>query len=254
MSTRSEQDVAGSFVSLATALATGADVVELLAELTEDCARLLDVDSAGLLLADGSGVLHVLAATSADTRELEVFQTQRVEGPCLDCYRSGEVLRVPDLEGQAQRWPAFAAVALGMGFSSVHAVPMRLRARRLGALGLFGRRSGALDDSDLSLGQALADVASVAIVQNSSAPAPAEDDAVLESHLQDALRARVVVEQAKGVLAYSGSISMAQAHAQLRGYARDHGLRLSDLAAGVVERRTPVRSVLEHRSSTADLP
>ncbi len=255
MSTRREQDVAASFVSLATALATGADVVELLTELTEDCARLLDVESAGLLLADGAGVLHVLAATSVDTRELEVFQTQRVQGPCLDCYRSGEAVRVPDLRGERERWPAFAAVALRMGFASVHAVPMRLRTHRLGALGLFGTRSGALDDGDLSLGQALADVASVAIVQNSRTPPADEDAAAVESQLQAALRARVLVEQAKGVLAFWGGVGTAEAHAVLRAYAADHGLRLSDLAADVVERRVaPQLLLLEHRSPASDAP
>ena len=164
-----ERDVTQAFVSLASHLANGYDVVDLLNDLTVDCARLLDIASAGLLLADGRGVLHVMAASSDRTRQLEVFQLQRAEGPCRDCFHGRAAISVPDLAAESARWPQFVPAALDAGFVSVHALPMRLRDNVLGALGLFGTTVGALGQDDLSLGQALADVASVAFVQDNAA-------------------------------------------------------------------------------------
>ena len=132
-----ERGVTDAFVSLATALADGLDPVDLLSGLTADCARLLDVASAGLLLADRRGVLHVLAASSEETRSLEVFQLQREQGPCLDCYRSGAPVSVADLRAETARWPLFVEAATEAGFASVHAVPLRLRDNVLGTMGLF---------------------------------------------------------------------------------------------------------------------
>ncbi len=248
--TRTEDDVTRAFVSLAGALAAGEDVVELLSILTGQCARLLDVASAGLLLADERGVLHVLAASSERTRELEVFQLQREDGPCRDSYLEGASIKVPDLAADMTRWPQFAPHALAAGFASVHALPMRLRQEKLGTLGLFGTAVGRLDDDDLILGQALADVASVALVQDRTA----SDRAAINAQLQTALNSRVVLEQAKGVLAQQGALEMHEAFIVLRRYARDHDLRLTELATAVVERQVPGRQLLEHartRSSRA---
>lgn len=153
-----------AFVSLANNLVDEGDVIELLTSLTTDCARLLDIASAGLLLADHRRALHLVAASSEATRDLELFQLQRDQGPCLDCFRTGAPVSVPDLRDERERWPAFAAAAAGAGFVAVHAVPMRLRDNVLGALGLFGATAGPLNDDDLALAQALAHVASVALV------------------------------------------------------------------------------------------
>ena len=239
---RTENDVTEAFVSLAGALAAGDDVVELLTLLTGQCARLLDVASAGLLLADERGVLHVLAASSECTRELEVFQLQREEGPCRDSYLEGAAISVPDLAAETERWPQFAPHALAAGFASVHALPMRLRDAKLGTLGLFGTTVGELNADDLSLGQALADVASVAVVRNRTS----QDTAAINVQLQSALTSRVVLEQAKGVLAQQGALEMHEAFLVLRRYARDHNLRLTDLATAVVQRQVPGRQLLEH--------
>ncbi len=175
-----EHAVLQSFVSLASSLTKGYDVIELLSELTEDCARLLDVASAGLLLADGNGVLRVMAASSDEARALEVIQLQRAQGPCLDCYRGGSAVSVADLEQARQRWPQFVTAAHAAGFASVHALPMRLQDNVLGTLGLFGAEVGSLNDEDQELGQALADVASVALVQDRAA----SDKAVVNEQLQ----------------------------------------------------------------------
>lgn len=245
-----ERGVTDAFVALANSLADGLDVVDLLSGLATDSARLLDVASTGLLLADPRGVLHVLAASSERTRILELFQLQRDQGPCLDCFRTGTPVLVPDLAAEQARWPQFVEAARTAGFSSVHAVPMRLRDNVLGTMGLFGDRIGALGEDDLSLAQALAHVASVAIVQD---VASAEQTRVAEQ-LQHALDSRVLIEQAKGVLASSGGLDMEQAFAVLRGYARDHNQRLTEVARAVVYRETPAPALLDHARSKASGP
>ena len=237
-----EQAVTEAFVSLATSLADGVDVVELLSGLAEDTTRLLDVASTGMLLAAPDGVLHVVAASSEATRTLELYQLQSDQGPCLDCYHTGASVSASDLSEDAQRWPLFAGAALAAGFKSVHAVPMRLRDTVLGAIGLFGTSVGALGEDDLRLGQALAYVAAVALVQEKAAA----DTAMINSQLQRALDSRVKLEQAKGVLSQRGGLSMDQAFAVLRNYARDHNLRLTDVAQAVASRELRAEQLLSH--------
>ncbi|HEY6748454.1 MAG TPA: GAF and ANTAR domain-containing protein [Mycobacteriales bacterium] len=245
MSADRERAVTEAFVALATSLADGADVVDMLSGLAADTTRLLDVDSTGLLLADHRGVLHVVAASSEATRTLEVFQVQRAQGPCLDCYRSGRPVNVSDLSAEAARWPQFAAAAAEAGFASVHALPMRLRDQVLGTVGLFGTTVGALGEDDLRLGQALAYVAAIALVQEKAA----QDQALITAQLQTALDSRVVLEQAKGVLAQRSGLDMEPAFAVLRGYARDHNLRLTEVARAVVARDLPAELLLAHAAA-----
>lgn len=240
-----EAQVTQAFVELASSLANGDDVVDLLSRLTVDCVTLLDVASAGLLLADPLGVLHVMAASSEGTRQLELLQLQRQEGPCLECFLGGAPVAVADLQHLVLRWPQFVPAARAAGFASVHALPLRLRDNVLGALGLFGTEVGALNDDDLRLGQALADVASVALVQDRAAT----DRAAVNEQLQTALTSRVVLEQAKGVLAQGGGLEMAEAFSVLRKYARDHNVRLTDAAQAVVSRALPAQLLIEHAQS-----
>lgn len=242
MSLERERSVSAAFVSIANSLADGYDAVDLFTNLTTDCAHLLNVASAGLLLADGHGVLHLMAASSEATRDLEAFQLQRAEGPCLDCYREGAPILVPDLAAESARWPVFVPAATSAGFASVHAVPMRLRETVLGTLGLFSTRVGQLGADDLDLAQALAHVASVALVADKAL----SDKNAVNEQLHTALRSRVVLEQAKGVLAEAGELDMTQAFAALRGYARDHNFKLSDVADRVVRRETAPKQVLDH--------
>lgn len=242
MTSDREVEVVEAFVALATSLAVGLDVVDLLSELTDQCTALLDVNTAGLLLADSRGNLHVAAASSERAHNLELFQLQREEGPCLDCYHSGQPVAVTDLDEAADRWPQFTAAAAAADIHSVHAVPLRLREMTLGALGLFGTGTGRLNPADLTLGQALADVASVALVTERAA---ADRDLVVEQ-LQTALDSRVVLEQAKGLLAERGDLTMDQAFAYLRQYARDHNLRLSDLGSSLVHRDLATDEVIRH--------
>ena len=160
-----ETRVLSAVVSLVDSLLDDFDVVDLLTELTERCAELLDIASAGFLLADPLQRLHLLAATSEQTRELELFQLQAEEGPCIECYRTGEPVLVANINTQIERWPRFVPTAVDAGFAAVHAVPMRAAGSVLGALGLFDTHPGELTEADRLVGQTLAHIACVAVLQ-----------------------------------------------------------------------------------------
>lgn len=220
-----ETRVLDAVVSLVDSLLHDFDVVELLIGLTERCVELLDIEAAGLLLADPLQQLHLLAATSKEARELELFQLQADEGPCVDCYATGEPVTIADVRAQADRWTRFVPGAVEAGFSSVHAVPMRAAGTVVGALGLFGVRPGQLNEADVLVGQTLAHVACVAILQELP-PTPA----TVMPQLRSALTSRVIVEQAKGFLRGVLDVSVEDALGLLRVYARDRGRHLTDVA------------------------
>jgi hypothetical protein len=217
--------VLDAVVSLVDSLLDDFDVVDLLTVLTERCAELLDIEAAGFLLADPLHRLRLLAATSEQARELELFQLQADEGPCVDCYTTGQPVSVADVQGALQRWPRFVPAAVGAGFASVHAVPMRAAGIVLGALGLFGTRSGELNEADLLVGQALTHIACVAILQGDP-PTPS----TVMPQLRSALTSRVIVEQAKGFLRETLNVSVEEAFRLLRTYARGSGEHLTDVA------------------------
>jgi GAF domain-containing protein len=220
-----ETQVLDAVVTLVDSLLDDFDVVDLLTDLTARCAALLDVSAAGLLLADPLEQLRLLAATSEQARALELFQLQADEGPCVDCYLTGQPVSVADLHVAVRRWPQFVPAALDAGFASVHAVPMRAAGIVLGALGLFGTRPGELSGSDLPVGQTLAHIACVAILQEHQHT----PDTVMPQ-LRSALASQVVVEQAKGFLRESLNVSVEDAFRLLRSYARANGQHLTDVA------------------------
>jgi hypothetical protein len=220
-----ETRVLDAVVTLVDSLLVDFDVVELLTDLTERCARLLDIESAGILLADPLDRLRLVAATSERTRELELFQLQAEQGPCVDCYATGQPVSVADLSAAAEKWPSFVPAALDGGFASVHAVPLRAAGIVLGALGLFGTRTGELNDADLLVSQTLSHIASVAILQE-AAPTPS----TVIPRLRSTLTRRVLVEQAKGFLREALDISVEDAFQLLRNYARSNGEHLTEVA------------------------
>jgi hypothetical protein len=243
-----ETRVLDAVVSLVDSLLDDFDVVDLLTELTERCAQLLDVESAGLLLADPLEQLRVFAATSEETRELELFQLQADEGPCMDCYSSGQPVSVADLRAEADRWPHFVPAALDAGFASVHAVPMRAAGIVMGALNLFGAHPGALSAPDLLVGQTLAHIATVAILQG-HAPTPS----TVMPQLRSALTGRIFVEQSKGFLRESLDVSVEQAFQLLRNYSRTNGEHLTDVARRLMSDRhsRPVLLAALHEFASA---
>jgi ANTAR domain/GAF domain len=227
--TAREARVLDAVVSLVDSLLDDFDVVDLLTELTERCADLLAVEAAGFLLAEPLGQLRLLAATSKQTRELEVLELHVDEGPGVECFASGHPVSVADLSAESGRWPRFVPAALGAGIVSVHALPMRAAGIVLGSLGLFGNHIGRLNESDLLLGQTLAHVACVAILQEHP-PTPA----TVIPQLRSALTSHVVVEQAKGFLRQRLGLSVDDAFALLRRYARTHGEHLTDVARQLI--------------------
>ncbi|MET0699598.1 MAG: GAF and ANTAR domain-containing protein [Mycobacterium sp.] len=241
-----ETRVLDAVVSLVDSLLDDFDVVELLTELTGRCAGLLDVASAGLLLADTRRQLHLMAATTEAARELELFQIQGDEGPCLDCFATGKPVLVADLPAEEQRWPRFAAAAADAGFMSVHAVPMRAAGTVLGALGLFGTSTGELNDADQLVAQTLAHVACVAIMQEH---APTADS--VPQRLRAALSSRMVVEQAKGFIRERLGVTVEEAFGLLRRYARTNELHLTDISRRLMEQPESRQEILAAMSLLA---
>jgi transcriptional regulator with GAF, ATPase, and Fis domain len=228
----SERQLAEVFVELADTLVDDFDLMDFLHLLTDRCVSLLHVSAAGLLLTDQRGALQLVAASSEQTRLLELFQLQADEGPCMDCFRTGRPVAVADLDLAADRWPRFVAEARQRGFGAVHALPMRLRTDVIGALNLFGAEAGALDEDTAQLGQALADVATIGLLQERTI----RHRATLAEQLQTALNSRVIIEQAKGVITERHHVDIDRSFELLRKAARTNNRRLSDLARALVER------------------
>jgi len=232
--------LANTFVALADTLVDEYDVVDLMHRLSDECVSLLGAEAAGLLLADQRGSLQVIGASAERSRVLELLQLEADAGPCLDCYRTGRTVIVPDLQDEAHRWPVFSAAASDVGFGSVYALPLRLRAEIIGTLNLFGARNQILDQDALSLAQGMADVATIGILQERAI----RHSELVAEQLQSALTSRVVIEQAKGVLAEYSRLDMNVAFERLRVYARNHNRRLSDVASDIVERRLDIDALL----------
>ncbi len=222
--------LARTFVELADTLVADFDVVELLTLLADRCVEVLDIGAAGLMLVAPDGDLRVMASSSEAMRLLELFELQAEEGPCLDCYHTGKPVVNQDLATVNGRWPRFAAEALAAGFHSVHALPMRLRGVVIGALNLFHAEPGEMQQADVDAAQALADVATIAILQHRAS----FEAQVLNEQLNVALNTRVVIEQAKGVVAEREGLDMEQAFSVLRNHARNHNLRLADVSRDVI--------------------
>jgi GAF domain-containing protein len=226
-----EQRLAGVFVELADTLVAGFDVIDFLHTLTERSVELLQADAAGLMLVDPQGQLQVLASTTDEARVLELFELQNSEGPCLECFATGQPVVNVDLAEVEARWPRFQAATTAAGYRSVHALPLRLRGQVIGAMNLFCRDRSSLSDDDIAVGQALSDVATIGLLQERTV----RHGEIVAEQLQGALNSRILIEQAKGVLAERAGIDVDAAFAVLRGYARRNGLHLRAVAAGVID-------------------
>src|SRR3984885_10862572 len=154
-----------TFVELANTMVADFDVIDFLHLLTDRSVVLLSASAAGVMRADPRGELRVAASSNEAAGLLELFQIQDDQGPCLDCFRTGQPVIAADLTGPGQQWPRFAAAARQAGFSGVHALPMRLRGQVIGALNLFATGPVLLGQAELRIGQALADVATIGLLQ-----------------------------------------------------------------------------------------
>jgi GAF domain-containing protein len=226
-----EQRLADTFVELADTLVDEFDVVDLLDILTTRCVELLGVSSAGILLADSqAGTLTAMAASDERARVLGQLEVQADEGPCRDCCRDGTAVISVALDDAGERWPRFAPQAVALGFQSADALPLRLRGEVIGSLNLFQARPAGLDDAGRRIAQALADAATIGVMQQRTL----HRAEALAAQLQGALSSRVLIEQAKGVLAERLKVSPDDAFTILRTTARKQNRLLTDLAADVV--------------------
>jgi GAF domain-containing protein len=227
-----DERLAQTFVELADTLVGGFDLMEFLHMLTERCVELLEVDAAGLLLADARDALQLVAASTEQARVVELFQIQNDEGPCLECYRTGQPVIVADIasDDATARWPRFSAAAQEMGFAAVHAIPMRLRDQVIGTLNLFSSGPDGLDPAVARAARALVDVATIGILQERAS----REQGIVAGQLQVALNSRVIIEQAKGIVAERLRVSPDQAFVLLRHYARSNNHPLTQLAGDVI--------------------
>jgi GAF domain-containing protein len=223
--------LADVFVGVADTLVADFDVIDFLHTVAGHATELSGGSAAGLMLSDLNGGLQHVGASDESARLLELFQVQHEEGPCLDCYSSGQPVTVGDLATETSRWPAFTERALASGVRSVHAFPMRLRDQVIGALNVFGAEPRPLDPEEARVVQALADLATIAIIQERLV----RQAELLTEQLQFALNSRVVIEQAKGAIARSLGVSVEEAFDLLRGHARRERVGLTDLALRVVK-------------------
>ncbi len=232
--------LARTFVDISDTLVADFDIFDFLMLLATRCVELLGVSEAGLMLADADGVLRVAASSSHTMNLLELFELQHDDGPCVDCYRNKSPVREDDLSRALTRWPRFTPEALNAGFTSVYALPMRLRDQVIGSLNLLAAGPAPLEANALLVAQALADVATIGILQHRAAT----ESQLVADQLQYALNSRVVIEQAKGVLSAGAGLDMEEAFATIRQYARSHNQRLVDVAGAIASRSLDVSAVI----------
>jgi GAF domain-containing protein len=234
-----EAQIIQTFLELADTLVADFDIIDSLTALAARCVEILDTAATGILLADSAGQLHVIAASSEQARLLELFQLQNDEGPCTEAFATGAPVIHTDLHAATERWPQFTPYAIGAGYDSVYAIPLRLRGNIIGALNLFRTKPGPLDDGDIDLAQALADLASITILQAQAATEARRRD----EQLQYALDSRIIIEQAKGMLAEHAQIDMAAAFDHIRARSRNTNTKLTDLATHIVDGRVDLATL-----------
>jgi GAF domain-containing protein len=226
-----EADVVKSLVEMADTLVDDYDIVDMLTGLADRCVSLLGVSAGGVMLASPAGSLGLVASSSEAMRLLELFELQAQEGPCLDAFRTGQPIEHQNLQAGAGRWPSFATAALQAGFASACALPLRLREVTLGALNLLSITRTPMHEADVIVARAFADLAALSIAQHRAAA----DAQRLNEQLSGALASRVVIEQAKGVISERAGVDLAEAFSRLRAHARNHNLRLTDVAQAAID-------------------
>jgi GAF domain-containing protein len=227
-----EAALARVFVRLADTLASDFDIVDFLHGLSADAVEVLGADAAGVMLADARGGLRLIASSDERMRLLELFELQGAEGPCLDAFSTGRPLQA-NAESSGIRWPVFAQRSSDSGFQMMCAVPLRVRSNVIGAMNLFRATDEPFTDDEMDMAQAMAEMAAIGLIQEKAL----REHSLLTEQLQAALNSRVIIEQAKGMLAEYLKVTMGEAFKLLRAYARDHNRKLSDVARDVVDRK-----------------
>ena len=256
MNRKRELSLADTFVELADTLVDDFDVIDFLQQLCLRCRELLDAPVAAVLLAPPGEPLRAVAPCDPGEALAELLDVTALEGPAVDCHAgspssdmargvqdsfNGEDLTRVDLSLADERWPAFGPLARRCGYTWACALPLRLRGERLGALLLLRTEEEELPEFDVRLGQALADAAAIGLVHERTLSA----HRLTAIQLRTALDSRILIEQAKGILAARLQMGVDEAFKVLRGHARNNGQRLTAVAHKVVENGLvpdPVRS------------
>ncbi len=225
------QTLSSVLIELSDTLATTFDIDDYLHLLCQRAHELFDVQAAGVLLEAPDGALRLTAASTDESAALDLFEAQARQGPCFDAYETGEQIVDADLTAVGERWPQFTPMALERGLRSVHAFPLRLRDDRVGAMNLFRETPGHFDEADVLAAQALADMATIAIMSRRQYDAAQ----VRTGQLQGALDSRVLIEQAKGILAERHHVSLAEAFMSLRQHARSQRHTLREVSQAIVD-------------------
>jgi hypothetical protein len=211
-----ESAVCAAFVSLTASVMEDPGPERVVDILSSECVRLLPIDSMEVFL---PGV------------ELERYATAVEEGPALESFESGSGVLVEDLSAEESRWPGYVARMTGLGYAAVSALPLRAMEETLGAVTFLSTETAVLAAEDRRLAQALAEAAAVCLLQQREL----RHYRTLSAQLQTALDSRVVIEQAKGVLAERAGISVGKAFQRMRAFARGSNRKLPDVAHGVVD-------------------
>jgi len=244
--TSREARLNAAFVMVADTLTAHYDVVDLLHTLVVECTVIVAATAGGLMLADPQGRLQLVASTDESAELVEVMQLAAGAGPCVDCYNTGTSVSVPDIAASGSKWPEFREAALEQGFQSVHATPMKLRGEVIGTMNLFNVAVGALSSRDAAVVQALADVATIGVLQQRIAT----ESQVVAEQLQRALDSRVLIEQAKGAMSQALGLTMDEAFGALRTYARNHNLTLHEVATAITTRSLTAEILVAESSRT----
>jgi hypothetical protein len=248
MTDTQEEWLASTFVELADTLVADFDVVEFLTMLVARCTSYLDGPEVGLAVANHNGKLRVLASSTERMKLLELVEVQNDEGPCRDSYHTGRQIINLQVDGVEFLWPQFIPMARAAGFLMLHAFPMKLRGTSIGAINIIDSTPRSITTHEAAMVQAFADVATIGILQERTA----SDSAVLTSQLSKALSTRVVIEQAKGVVAEHLKLTMDEAFNLLRTYARNQNLRLTEVAQAVAQGNLAVSSLSRHNQSVTN--
>jgi GAF domain-containing protein len=238
-----ETRINSAFVAVADTLTNDFDVVDLLHTLVGECTTILDTDAGGLMLVDGSGRLQLMTSTSEAADFVEVMQLNADSGPCIDCFASGRSVSVTDIAESPDEWSEFREAALGAGFHSAHATPLKLRGQVIGTMNLFATRTGALTARDAAVAQALSDVATIGILQERLV----RESTIVAEQLHRALDTRILVEQAKGIISHALSLTIEESFTLLRSYARNNNLTIRSVAEGVSNRTVTVETIASAR-------
>ncbi|QYF74368.1 GAF and ANTAR domain-containing protein [Cryobacterium sp. PAMC25264] len=236
--TSREARITAAFVMVADTLTTEYDMVDLLHTLVEECAGILKVKAGGLMLVDGNGDLQLMTSTSEAAEFVEMMQLDASDGPCIDCFRSGKAVSVEEIS-MSEKWPLFQKAASAAGFRSVLATPLKLHAKVIGTMNLFGTAAGEVSERDAAVAQALADVATIGILQERVI----REGHLIEEQLHRALDSRILIEQAKGVVANELSMNMDEAFLLLRKYARDRNMTIRTVADQISNRHLTVQKI-----------